>query len=191
MAKISGPHVIPDEHVALMGRVAEAWSQFEFQIDQGIWRLLETRQQLSACVTSQFLSIHPRLRAFIALVMVRNASKCTSDALNTFSGSISGLVEKRNRAIHDPRYRQKDSGEIHRLEITAKPKIQFGFIPESKEGLQETINKIYAKTEEFINLRDGALAEIDALPPEDQPILLEIVPVKKDRADPTNDVQEP
>ncbi len=190
MAKVSSPYTLPDDHVALIGRIAEAWAQLEFRIDLGIWHLSNTPQQLTACITSQFLSIHPRLKAFRALVMVRNGSQASVDSLNAFAGSISGLVERRNRSIHDPRYKQKDTAEIHRLEITAKPKVRFGFFPEPKEDLRRTLDQIYDKVAEFEAIRDRILDEIDKLPPESLPTLLQIYPVKKDKADQATNAQE-
>ncbi len=187
MAKISGPYTIPDEHTALIGRVAEAWAQLEFHIDYGIWHLANTHQQLAACITAQFQAVHPRLRAFIALVQIRNGSQATVDKLNSFQGNVSGLVEKRNRCVHDPRFKNKRTGEISRLQITAKPKVEFDFLPEPANQLQATIDQIYERTTEFIRLRNKAIREIDALPLESQPTLTEISPVPQAPPTPTSD----
>lgn len=178
MAKLSGPDAIPVEHLALIGKVADAWSQLEFQIDVAIWHLAATEQQLSACITSQFMSIHPRLKALTALVTVRGGSEQSISDIQSFSGRVSGLAEKRNRCVHDPRYRDRTTGGITRLEITAKPKVQFGFLPEPKSELQEFIDRIYEKMEEFGHLRTRILNEIDALPPESRPQFLRITPVQ-------------
>jgi hypothetical protein len=174
MAKDFGPYVIPDDHAALVGRVADLWAQFEFQIDLGIWRLANTHQQLAACITAQLQSIHPRLKAFGALVAVSGGSEESIKDVSRFQGSISGLAERRNRAIHDPRYRQNSTGDIHRLEITAKPHVQFGFVHEPQSELRAFIETIHGKTREFMALRDRIVAEIDALPSESQPLLHKI-----------------
>ncbi len=176
MAKITGPYTIPDDHISLVGRIAGNWAHLEFEIDFGIWHLANTHQQLAACITSQLMSIHPRLKAFIALVEVRAGSAASVKALKSFQGSIADLVELRNRTVHDPRFKQKDTNEIHRLEITAKPRVQFGFLPEPKKELEQTLERIRAKVIEFKELRDRAIAEIDALPEASRPTLLQIVP---------------
>ncbi len=177
MAKISSPYAVPDKHVALMGRVADTWAQLEFQIDQGIWYLAGPEQQLIACITAQLISVHPRLRAFTALVAIRGGSEQSVRDLNTFTGNVSGLSDQRNRTVHDPRFVDKATGEVHRLEITARPKVQFGFLPEPASQLEERITRISERVFEFIELRDRIISEIDGLPPESQPILQRIVPV--------------
>src|SRR5262245_32022742 len=116
----------------MIGRIANAWAQLEFEIDRGIWDLIGAPQPLTACVTSQMFSIHPRMRAFIALVEVRGGSTDTLAALKKFSDKhVSGLVEPRNRAVHDPRMLDRDTGQVHRLDVTARPKVHFGFKAES------------------------------------------------------------
>lgn len=187
MAKIHGPDSIPDTHAALMGHLANAWAEFEFEIDQGIWALTNTAQQLSACITSQLISAHPRMKAFIALVEVRGGSKKTIDALKRFNGNtVSGLAEMRNRRIHDPRYKDRATGNIHRLEITAKPAVQFGFLPEPAKELEDIIGDIWKCIDGFISLRNSVLSEIDALPPESRPQLRQIVAVRTAPKGPSN-----
>lgn len=179
MAKFSGEYAIPDEHVVLIGRISDAWAQFEFQIDRGIWHLADTEQQLAACITAQFQSVHPRLKAFAALIAVRNGSDESVKKAKKFYGEISGLIETRNRSVHDPRYVDRSTDEIHRLEITAKPRVTFEFTPEPKNELEATIEKIYEKLDEFMKLRDETLREIDELPEESLPTLVQIIPVHK------------
>ena len=190
MAKEAGPHIIPEDHIALVGRIIDAWAHLEFHIDRGIWHLANTQQQLAACITSQFMSIHPRMNAFIALASIRNASEESVAALKSFYGTISGLNTKRNRLVHDSRHRDKTTGAVGRFEFTAKPNVQFGFVPESKEELEETLRQVDAKIFEFIELRNSVLAELDVLPQESQPTLSRIVDLPPSPSDPPNDVQE-
>lgn len=187
MAKITSPYIVPDDHVALVGRIAGAWAHLEFEIDVGIWRLTNTAQQLAACITSQLMSVHPRIAAFKGLVQVRGGSQKSVDDINTFYGNISGLVERRNRVVHDTRFRQKDTLEVHRLEITAKGRaVQFGFTPENKDELQRTLTQISDRVREFVALRNKIIDEIEALPKEAQPILQEIIPVRKSPSTPAS-----
>ena len=57
---------IPDERYIALGKVADAWADLEFDIDQFIWKLMRTEQALGACVTAQMISSHPRFRALSA-----------------------------------------------------------------------------------------------------------------------------
>ena len=192
MAKLSGPYTIPDERVALIGRVADVWANLEFHIDCGIWALSGTHQQLAACITSQFTSVHPRLRAFATLTEVRGATPISIGKITSFIGALSGLVERRNRAVHDPRFKQKSTGEIVRLEITARPRdVQFGFLPEDKSELETVIAQISEKVREFMALRDSVIAEIEALPPERRPPLKKIIPVNEVPPIPPSGAAEP
>jgi hypothetical protein len=81
---------------------------------------------------------------------------------------------------------QQASGTMHRLEITAKTKSQFGFKPEPLEELVALHTKIHTLVSDFSKLRDAALAEISALLPESQPTLLGIVDLPKALPTPNN-----
>jgi hypothetical protein len=179
MAKIAGPFVMPDANAAMIGRIADAWAQLEFQVDRGIWTLLRAPQQFAACLTSQMLSIHPRMKAFIALVEIQGASAKTIRALNKIYGEMGALSEARNRAVHDPRLVDYDSKEVYRLDVTARPKPHFGFIPENLENRRAFHDQIYEATTRFSNLRDAAIAEIEALPLASRPPLLGIVELRE------------
>jgi hypothetical protein len=78
------PSILPDDYAAAIGRVAQTWARFEFEIDLGIWRLTGTHQQLAACVTAQLSSYVQKLNAFIALAQVRGASTKSVTKLNKF-----------------------------------------------------------------------------------------------------------
>ena len=58
---------IPDSHYAAMGKVDDAWCGLELCIDYLIWELLGVDQIVGACVTSQFISVHPRLKTLRAV----------------------------------------------------------------------------------------------------------------------------
>jgi hypothetical protein len=189
--KISGPFAMPEDYAAVIGRIAEGWAQLEFQIDRGIWTLLRTQHQLAACVTAQLISVHIRMRAFIALVELHGGSEATLACLRSFSGKVSALQEKRNRAVHDPRAVDKASGIVNRLEMTAKPKITFGFEPEPIEILRDLHADIYKAVTDFSKLRDAAIAEVEALPAETRPQLLSIVEVRQPPSNPTEEQPTP
>jgi|ERR1700689_2134183 len=136
---VEGKFVLPAKYAEAIGRIADTWAHLEFQIDLGIWELANVEQQLGACITSQFNSVIPRLRAFIALCELRGAKKKSVDSLKTYSGNIGGFIDKRNRAVHDPRMIEQTTGEVVRLEIIAKPKITFEFLPEEISGLEKNL----------------------------------------------------
>ena len=136
-------------------------------------------QQLAACITSQFLSTHPRMNAFVALAELRGAKESTVTEVKVFwNKRINPLVDQRNRAVHDPRMKHQASEEMHRLEITARPSSQFGFKPEPITTLQALHTKIHTTVSDFSNLRDRLIAEIEALPPESHPKLSAIIDLR-------------
>jgi hypothetical protein len=168
--------VIPDDYLAAIGHVANMTANLEFHIDLGIWELIGAPQQLTACVTAQMISAHPRLKAFIGLAELLGASAETIRALKSFQGDIGELVEKRNRLVHDPRMVHKKTGEIGRLQITAKPKVHFGFVHESATEVNDTANEIGAKVLEFARLREKTIAELAPLREKSLSQLKEIAP---------------
>jgi len=155
--------LIPDSHLAATGHVANMIATLELQIDLGIWELVGAPQQLIACVTGQFVSVHPRLNAFIGLAELLGASDDTLKALRAFHGEMGGLAEKRNRLVHDPRMMNQRTGKVGRLQITAKPKPHFGFISETDEEVNDVGNQIGAKISEFVALRDKVISELSPL----------------------------
>jgi hypothetical protein len=175
--ELEGDLTLPDDYASLIGRIVEAWGHLEFQVDFGIWKLLATPQQLSACVTSQLNFIHPRFNAFVALAQVSGASQKSIDELNTFYGKkVSGLAEKRNRTAHDPRLIKKKDGQVNRLSVAARNgRVSFEFVPEPIDSLKKTYNDIYGTIIAFIKLRDKVIREIVELPEELHPKFSEIV----------------
>lgn len=175
--ELEGNLTLPDDYASVIGRIVEAWGHLEFEVDIGIWKLLATPQQLSACVTSQLNFIHPRFNAFIALVQVSGASQKSVDELKSFYAKrISGLAEKRNRAAHDPRMVKTASGNVERLSISARNgKVSFEFVPEPIDSLKKTYNDIHGTIKAFIELRKKIIREIVDLPEESHPKFSEIV----------------
>jgi hypothetical protein len=128
---------IPDEHYAAIGKMADSWADLEFEIDQLIWKLLCTAQALGACVTSQLISVHPKLDA---------------------------LATKRNRLIHDKRMIWFTSREVVRFEISAKGGLKFEPVPETPEYLINFSREVYDQISKFHSIRDKIAADIAASP---------------------------
>jgi hypothetical protein len=80
---------IPGAHYAAIGRVTDAWADLEFEIDRAMWELMGAHQTFGACVTSQIISMQPKLRALRALLHLWSA-----DDLATQVGSFAGLCPR-------------------------------------------------------------------------------------------------
>src|SRR5215831_16587460 len=168
--------VIPDNHLAAIGHVAYVAGSLDFQIDIGIWKLVGAPQQLTACLTAQMISALPKLKAFSGLLQVLGASEETVRKVNTLTGEVAGLLEKRNRIVHDARWVHQRTGETARLQITAKPKVHFGFVHETDEEVHAVADALAGKIREFIEIRDAAIDEIASLLEKSEPQLSEIIP---------------
>jgi hypothetical protein len=139
---------IPDHHYTAIGKVADAWSDLEFEIDRLIWHLLETNQALGACVTSQMVSVHPRLTALGSLVRLWEVGKPLLDELATLDGTARGLSDRRNRMIHDKRMIWWKTKEVVRFQVSAKKELTFGPQPETIAELMEfrdTVLKLFER----------------------------------------------
>jgi hypothetical protein len=151
---------IPESHYAAMGKVANTWAGLELSIDYLIWELMDIDQIVGACVTAQFISVHPRLRAASSLARLRGA-KASADELLKFAGDLGGLAYKRNRMIHDKRL-VTTSGEVKRFEIATTKELKFGLQPEEIEDLRAFKTLVETKIEEFDHISDRIRVEIAA-----------------------------
>jgi hypothetical protein len=150
------PHLSDDmalAHYAAMGRVVDAWADLEFEIDQFIWRLLRTPQALAACVTSQIISIYPRMQALISLAGLYIIDEKLIKELNSFSGEVSKLAEKRNRIIHDKLFIQIETTKFMRFQITAKKTLYFPPKEEQITDLNNFITTVKNTKLQFVNIR--------------------------------------
>ncbi|MGH8336577.1 MAG: hypothetical protein ACRETL_07135 [Gammaproteobacteria bacterium] len=177
---------IPEAHAAAIGRIANAWAVLEFEIDLAIWDLSGTFQMLAACMTAQLMSIHPRLKALHALIEAQNLGTRLSKEVATFAGDISSLVEKRNRAVHDPRMTVAADGSVERLEVTAQKILSFGFQPEPLERLSKTEETIKARIARFRVIKGKIRKALIERPAEQTPQFRKIIQVPLDREDPTS-----
>src|SRR5205823_2262222 len=100
---------------------------------------------------------------------------------------IGALSESRNRAVHDPRLIDRDTNEVHRLDVTARPKPHFGFKPESIAEQERLHAQIYDLVTRFSKLRDAAITEIEALPPESLSPLRGIIELREASVTPTTE----
>jgi hypothetical protein len=150
---LSDDIALPEAHYAAMGCVVDAWADLEFEIDQFIWHLLQTPQALAACVTSQITSIYPRMQALISLAGLYIIDKNLIKELNSFSGEVSTLAEKRNRLIHDKRFIQLETKKVMRFQITVKKTLDFQPKEEQITDLINFITTVKNKKIQFVKVR--------------------------------------
>jgi len=88
-------------HAECVGLICSAWARLELNIDVTTWQLAGLQHNAGACITANFISIHPKLKSLIALCRLRGISITTISRLNRFHNGLYGTAEKRNRAVHD------------------------------------------------------------------------------------------
>jgi hypothetical protein len=129
-------------------------------MDQLIWHLLGTNQALGACVTSQMISVHPRLRALRSLADLWNLSEPIRARLTRFTTEAEDMSTKRNRTIHDKRLVMASTKEVVRFEITAGKTLKFAPMPESVTDLTLFKTTICEKVAQFIAISDDIRREL-------------------------------
>jgi hypothetical protein len=137
----------------LWAALLKFWADLEFEIDQFIWHLLQTPQALAACVTSQIISIYPRMQALRSLAGLYIIDEKLIKELNSFSGEVSKLAEKRNRIIHDKRFVQIETNNVMRFQITAKKTLDFQPKEEQITDLNNFITTVKNTKLQFVNIR--------------------------------------
>ena len=159
------PSFIPDEYLMAVGRIANAWAHLEFAVDRATWQLADVPHMVGACMTAQMFSMPTKMKALISLAELRGLSADTLSALRKFnSAKLAPLQEARNRHVHDTRLVHQSSGEVARLQITAKNELVFGFQHEPIAEMHKVRKRIEGLIEEFHVMRDKLFAEFAALP---------------------------
>ena len=170
MPEITKPKVktVPfgTEQLEWVGHISSHWAGLEFLVDCTVWDLAKLPEQVGACITANFLSIYPKLKALAALSHLSGASDRTIKKLNRFRSELYQVSEKRNRAVHDYWIMQetRDGFQPVQLTITADGKPEFFFKPVSVKELKATGLEIDEKTKEFRKIREALENEISSLP---------------------------
>jgi hypothetical protein len=142
-----------DPHFTALGRIATAWALFENTLDGAIWTLAEINDERGACITSQLMSILPRLKAYMALAQLRGITDRDLVArLHKYIGETEPITQKRNRAIHDAWVVGKQTKKVAQLRVTANRKLDYGFRPGSLEHLEKVRSEIVEHTKRFSKL---------------------------------------
>jgi len=149
--EIIGQH----EALNLVGQIASSWAILEWQMDMTIWWLAGIEEPEGACITGQLFSIHPRMRAIIALTKLKNKPHELINRLNKFSADSETVVRLRNRAVHDPWYVGLASGQIAQHKITAEKELKMEMAPRTLDGLKTTLTEIHKLRRRFTDMMDA------------------------------------
>jgi hypothetical protein len=153
-----------DPYLTAIGRVANAYSQLEFKMNDAIWELANVARLAGVCMTAQMIGPAPRNRCLLALLEFRNASNALITEFNKIGKKIEGVAARRNRYVHDPFVLKEDTGEIVRMESTADKSIRHGFMNAEIEELNQLATDIEKVDAEFDQLYLRAVDELPAWP---------------------------
>lgn len=148
------------QHYDLVGKVAAAWATLDLNLDVTISMLTGLNNWETACITSQFASHYPKLRAIVALCKLKGLSNETIAGLNKFAGNLGDLTERRNRAVHDAWIVTREGKIAGRINLkTHFP--EMGGDP--ADELRSLIEAIAKRIEAFKEFRLAILREMTAL----------------------------
>jgi hypothetical protein len=149
---------------ALSGRVADAWSTFEFHVDRTIWKLATVGDGAGACITAQIFSVHSRWRALMALVEHAGGSDRLLKDLGSIAGRSEQLGEERNRIVHDPWMMNVTKHTSGKLRITAKKKLHFAYVAVPLAEIESSLDRIKTHLARFLKFEEALWAEIPTWP---------------------------
>ena len=153
-----------DPYFTAIGRVANAYSQLEFKMNDAIWELANVARSAGVCMTAQMIGPAPRNRCLLALLKFRNASEALITEFNKIGKKIEGVAARRNTYVHDPFVLVPDTGKILRMESTADKTIRYGFMDAEIDDLKQLVTDIDTIANEFDELYLRAVAELPAWP---------------------------
>lgn len=135
-----------------VGRVTVLWSHLEFAVNQAIWELSNVGSGPGACITAQIISIGPRMRSLISLLIYRGCHDEIMSIFQKFSRKAEALGRQRNRFVHDPVYLTVASGKLNRLEVKTDAALNYQYEPVDFEYLDDLFEKIKLAIDEFDHL---------------------------------------
>lgn len=166
---MSNPHLeakaaLDKGHYAALGKIASAWASFELAIDRQIWKLAGVTNSIGACVTGQLIGHAKRLDALTCLVRLHGGSDKLIASISSFGQSSYNVAEERNRAMHDPWFVNHETGNIARLQISAKKELKFGLEMQSADELLTIVAKIEDRVSRFSEIGRAIEAELGPFP---------------------------
>jgi hypothetical protein len=153
-----------EPYFTAIGKVANAYSQMEFSVNDAIWELANISRSAGVCMTAQMIGPGPRNRCLLALLKFRQAPLTMLDDFNVISRKMEKVAAKRNRYVHDPIVMETETGEISRMEATADKHIRYGFVAAEVADLIALIIEIDNVGHEFDKLYLRARDELPAWP---------------------------
>jgi hypothetical protein len=153
-----------DPYFTAIGRVANAYSQLEFKMNDAIWELANVARMAGVCMTAQMIGPAPRNRCLLALLEFRNASDDLITEFNKIGRKIEAVAARRNRYVHDPFVLNQETGGIVRMESTADKSIRHGFMNAEIDDLNQLATDIETVDDEFDQLYLRAVDELPAWP---------------------------
>lgn len=157
-----GPEFEP--YQKLIGRLALAWAEFEFNLNDAIWELANVERMTGTCMTSQLIGPGPRYRCLVALLRLRNTPQDIIDKINSLSSDAESLGRQRNRFLHDPMVMDTTTKKLLRMETTADRKVRHGLIPVETKEIEELSLAIDQINNAFVALYERAVAEAPPWP---------------------------
>ena len=169
-----------DPHYNAIGRIASAFSCFEFHINQLIWQLSEIDDERGACITSNIFTFSARTKALLALIKVihdqlpesvREADEDSPDSLPNLRAKLKKLFDqkgerlsrKRNRVIHDTWMYGKKTGAVAQIRQTAERELDYGFKPAIIDDVDRWWKEILQADKEFYELAARVVAAVRLL----------------------------
>jgi hypothetical protein len=153
-----------EPYFTAIGKLANAYSQLEFSVNDAIWELANVARSAGVCMTAQMIGPGPRNRCLLALLKFRNAPQALIDEFNLVGKAIEKVAARRNRYVHDPISFNPGTGEIQRMEATADKHIRYGFMVAEIGALAKLADDIDNVADAFDKLYLRAVAELPAWP---------------------------
>jgi hypothetical protein len=148
-----------DPYHTAIGRLANAYAELEYSMNDAIWELSNVERKIGASITAQMIGPGPRTRCLLSLLKLRDAPATIVEAFNKITKDIEGLAGQRNRYVHDPLVIDRDADQVKRVEITANRILRFEFINEEVEKINQLASEIMVATGRFADLYARAVDE--------------------------------
>ena len=168
-SKISKPpgFDFPDDYSQCIAKIISNWASLEYNINICIWHLAGVYPAVGVCMTEQIFTLENRVKALLALLKLRRASKELLKRINKFAERAHKPKEIRNRVAHDTWHQGVDSKQISQLEIGAKGTLTYGFRDIMIEALRkdsETVRLASCEASELRNAIELALPTLPEIP---------------------------
>ena len=155
---------LPPDHPchALIGRVASAWTQFEYMLDLVVWDMGNLNRETGVCITGQMMGATGRFKAIEALGRKVGLGTETLEKFRKLRNQHYEIAEQRNRIVHDPWFVVLESDDGTMTGGVSQMKVA-GDTPVNTTQVEETIQRIETLTGRVSKLRGELSVELHAL----------------------------